>query len=239
MSFPPPPEDNAPNPSANGPADFPPAPAQPPVNNSYPGTSPQSPFAAPTNSGSTNPYGVPQPTTPYGPPQSGQISPGQPQPAQPAQPSQPSQPWAQPPAGQPYYGSQPAYAPYYPNQSKPKPSFPFKELFDLKFENFISIKVAGVVYAIGIILDVLFAFGLWVTFISSAMALNEYGGAEGLVALAVLSIIPIVLVLFLSILVWRVTLESIVALIRIAENSTTLVKNTAKLGEKDEKSAKG
>ena len=225
MSLPPPPENDS----------LPPAPVNPAV---YPGAQPAVPPAQPS-----------QPEQPGFAPA---------QPPAPAQPSQPMQPGftplqtgtptgaipAQTPAPQPY--QQVSGAQTYPPQGAPtgnaapyaqyqqpgpavKRSNPFEGLFDLRFNKFITIPLLGIVYAVGIAVACLTALFVWG---GSASALVGMGAPS---ALAFLVGIPVVLVLFLNVLLWRVTLESIVALIRVAENSTKILEATEKIEAAHEK----
>lgn len=229
MSLPPPPEN-----------DLPPAPVNPAA---YPGGQPAVPPA--------------QPAVPPAQPAAQPSQPEQPgfapaQPPAPAQPSQPMQPGftplqtgtptgaipAQTPAPQPY--QQVSGAQTYPPQGAPtgnaapyaqyqqpgpavKRSNPFEGLFDLRFNKFITIPLLGNLYAVGLAAAFLTALFVWG---GSASALVGMGAPR---VLAFLVGIPVVLVLSLSILLWRVTLESIVALIRVAENSTKILEATEKI----------
>lgn len=235
MSLPPPPENDLPPAPVNPTASPGGQPAVPPTQPVVPPAQPQPPV---------------QPAAQPSQPEQPGFAPAQP-PA-PAQPSQPMQPGftplqtgtptgaipAQTPAPQPYQqmsGAQP-YPPQgtpagnaasYPQYQQPSPavksSNPFEGLFDLKFNKFITIPLLGIVYAVGIAVACLTALFVWG---GSASALVGMGAPS---ALAFLVGIPVVLVLFLNILLWRVTLESIVALIRVAENSTKILEATEKI----------
>lgn len=87
----------------------------------------------------------------------------------------------------------------------------------------------GNLYAVGLAAAFLTALFVWG---GSASALVGMGAPR---VLAFLVGIPVVLVLSLSILLWRVTLESIVALIRVAENSTKILEATEKIEAAHEK----
>lgn len=236
MSLPPPPENDS----------LPPAPVNPAV---YPGAQPVVPPA--------------QPAVPPAQPAAQPSQPEQPgfapaQPPAPAQPSQPMQPGytplqtgtptgaipAQTPAPQPYQqmsGAQPyppqgapsgnaaPYAQYQQPSPAVKRSNPFEGLFDLRFNKFITIPLLGIVYAVGIAVACLTALFVWG---GSASALVGMGTPS---VFAFLVGIPVVLVLFLNVLLWRVTLESIVALIRVAENSTKILEATEKIEAAHEK----
>lgn len=243
MSLPPPPENDSLPPAPVNPVVYPSAqPAMPPT---QPAVPPAQPAVQPAVSS--------QPAQPA-------VLPVQPpaQPAQSAQPSQPMQPGftplqagtptgaipAQTPAPQPYQqmpGAQPyppqgaptgnagPYAQYQQPGSAVKRNNPFEGLFDLRFNKFITIPLLGIVYAVGLLVAGLTALFVWG---GSASALVGMGAPS---ALAFLVGIPVVLVLFLNILLWRVTLESIVALIRVAENSTKILEATEKIEAAHEK----
>ena len=130
---------------------------------------------------------------------------------------------------QPYppQGTPAGNAASYPQYQQPGPavnrSNPFEGLFDLKFNKFITIPLLGIVYAVGIAVACLTALFVWGGTASALVGI----GAPGV--LAFLVGVPVALVLFLNILLWRVTLESIVALIRVAENSTKILEATEKI----------
>jgi uncharacterized membrane protein YuzA (DUF378 family) len=84
----------------------------------------------------------------------------------------------------------------------------FKSLFDLKFETFITRKIAGIFYAINLGLIGLLALAL----ISAA---GDAFGAVG--AIAALIVVPIIT--FIAIILTRLVFESSVALVTVAENT--------------------
>ena len=243
MSLPPPPENDSLPPAPVNPVVYPSAqPAMPPT---QPAVPPAQPAVQPALSS--------QPAQPA-------VLPVQPpaQPAQSAQPSQPMQPGftppqtgtptgaipAQTPAPQPYQqmpGAQPyppqgaptgnagPYAQYQQPGPAVKRSNPFEGLFDLRFNKFITIPLLGIVYAVGLLVAGLTALFVWGSLASALVGMGTPGVFAFLVG------IPVALVLFLNVLLWRVTLESIVALIRVAENSTKILEATEKIEAAHEK----
>lgn len=215
MSLPPPPEDDSLPPSPETPSGFP-ASAMPPVQP-----------AQPTQPGQPVQPGQPgQPVQPgFSPVESANTS------AVPAQP--PLSPSPQPtPGAQPYPaqempgGAMPPYAQYqqYGTPTKTTEN-PLKPLFDFKFKRFITIPLLGVIYAVGLIFAGVSALLTWgMLFLRAA----TIGSATEVIG-AFLLIIPIGLGLFLGVLLWRVTLESVAALIRVAENSTKILEATEKI----------
>lgn len=235
MSLPPPPENES----------LPPAPVNP---TAYPGAQPAMPPTQPQHTAQH----VAQPSQPEQP----GFAPAQP--AAPAQPSQPMQPGftplqtgtptgaipAQTPAPQPYQqmsGAQPCppqgapsgnaapYAQYQQPGPAVKSSNPFEGLFDLRFNKFITIPLLGIVYAVGLLVAGLTALFFWGSLASALVGMGTPSVFAFLVG------IPVALVLFLNILLWRVTLESVVALIRVAENSTKILEATEKIESTHEK----
>lgn len=102
---------------------------------------------------------------------------------------------------------------------------PLKPLFDFKFKRFITIPLLGIIYAVGLIFAGVSALLTWGLLFLRVAALGSPAEAFG----AFLLIIPIGLGLFLGVLLWRVTLESVAALIRVAENSTKILEATEKI----------
>ncbi len=243
MSLPPPPENDSSLPAPVNPVVYPSSqPAMPPTQPAVPPAQPAVQPAVPS-----------QPAQPA-------VLPVQPpaQPAQSAQPSQPMQPGftplqtgtptgaipAQTPAPQPYQqmpGAQPyppqgaptgnagPYAQYQQPGPAVKRSNPFEGLFDLRFNKFITIPLLGIVYAVGLLVACLTALFVWGSLASALVGMGTPGVFAFLVG------IPVALVLFLNVLLWRVTLESIVALIRVAENSTKILEATEKIEAAHEK----
>lgn len=234
MSLPPPPENDLPpapvNPTAYPGAQpaVPPAQPQPPVQPAAQPSQPEQPGFAPAQ--------PPAPAQPSQPMQPGYtpLQTGTPAGAIPAQ-TPPPQPYQQMSGAQPYppqgapSGNAAPHAQYQQPGSAVKRSNPFEGLFDLKFNKFITIPLLGIVYAVGIAVACLTALFVWGGTASALVGM----GAPGV--LAFLVGVPVALVLFLNVLLWRVTLESIVALIRVAENSTKILEATEKIEAAHEK----
>lgn len=235
MSLPPPPENES----------LPPAPVNP---TAYPGAQPVVPPA--------QPQAPVQPAAQPSQPEQPGFAPTQPPaPAQPSQPMQPGytplqtgtptgaiptqtpapQPYQQMPGAQPYpaqgtpAGNAAPYAQYQQPGPAVKRSNPFEGLFDLKFNKFITIPLLGIVYAVGLLVAGLTALFVWGSLASVLVGMGTPGVFAFLVG------IPVALVLFLNVLLWRVTLESIVALIRVAENTTKILEATEKIEAAHEK----
>lgn len=140
----------------------------------------------------------------------------------------------QPPNGdqpqQPPYGEQPPQPPYggHPQQPQGTPAgYPapqqtrggpdtagfFKALFDFSFKSFITIKFAGFIFAIGL---VVIGVGTLVGVISAFVAMTESAGFGFLMLLLTLIIAPVYLILL------RVGLEFYVGMIRTAQNTSQM-----------------
>lgn len=97
----------------------------------------------------------------------------------------------------------------------------FKSLFDLKFEHFITRKIAGVFYAISLGAIGLFSIvALGAGIFNAIKSMTSYYGspAEGFLTLIVTLIIVPVLA-FVSVILTRLLFESSVALVTVAENT--------------------
>ncbi|MEL6554045.1 MAG: DUF4282 domain-containing protein [Cyanobacteria bacterium J06621_11] len=90
----------------------------------------------------------------------------------------------------------------------------FEKLLDISFSSFIAPQVVGALYVIGLFFAVLAALGV------IFQGLAEGGPGGGLIALAV-SIIGLLFYAIIS----RVSLESLVAAIRTAENTRILAED--------------
>lgn len=91
-----------------------------------------------------------------------------------------------------------------------EPAF-FQALFDLSFKNFVTIKFARIIYVVGLVLIVLG----WLIFTVAAFTQSAGGGLLALILGAVVA--------FFYILLFRLTLEFYVAMVRTAQNTTALV----------------
>ena len=87
----------------------------------------------------------------------------------------------------------------------------FEKLFDISFSSFIAPQVVGVLYVVGLIGAVFFALNV----IYQAL---RFGGPTG----GFISLIGCIIGLFVYAIVSRVSLESLVAVIRTAENTRIL-----------------
>jgi hypothetical protein len=88
-------------------------------------------------------------------------------------------------------------------------------LFDFSFTSFVTLRFIKVLYGIFVVLSGLFALGLLFT-------IANQGGVAILLALV---IAPIAFLIY--VLVYRVLLEFIVVIFRIAENTSILAKNSS------------
>lgn len=86
----------------------------------------------------------------------------------------------------------------------------FAKLFDLSFSEFIAVQIAGVLYGIGILLIGLFC-------IAGILVGLSQGAGPGLGALIVMPLLFLVYVIF-----FRIALESFIAAIRTAENTSRI-----------------
>lgn len=100
-----------------------------------------------------------------------------------------------------------------------------RALFDISFRTFITRRLASVFYAVGL---VAIAIGFLVYFIGGVvngiLALRSNPGAGIALIVATLVLVPIFT--FLAIVVLRFVIESVVALIAIAENTERTAENT-------------
>lgn len=100
-----------------------------------------------------------------------------------------------------------------------------RALFDISFRTFITRRLASVFYAVGL---VAIAIGFLVYFIGGVvngiLALRFNPGAGIALIVATLVLVPIFT--FLAIVVLRFVIESVVALIAIAENTERTAENT-------------
>ena len=157
----------------------------------------------------------------------------------------PRQPAAQPPA----HGAQPpAYAGAgapgaYPGTGGPGaagpsgpavhasaqgPSNPgsfFRSLFDFSFQRFISRKLAGIFYAVGLVVIALAFLIYFFGGIASGIGLMQFNSGGGFMLLLV-SIILAPVGAFVAVIVLRFWIEAVVALIVVAENTKRTADNT-------------
>ena len=93
----------------------------------------------------------------------------------------------------------------------------FAQLFDFSFNDFITVKIIGIVYGIGIGLSGLF------TLVGIIASFTQ----EGYSIIIALIVMP--LSFLASIIVLRITLESVVVMFRIAQSTTRTAENTKDL----------
>lgn len=100
-----------------------------------------------------------------------------------------------------------------------------RALFDISFRTFITRRLASVFYAVGL---VAIAIGFLVYFIggiiNGILALRFNPGAG--ISLIVATVVLVPILTFLTIVVLRFVIESVVALIAIAENTENTAENT-------------
>ena len=89
-----------------------------------------------------------------------------------------------------------------------------KALFDLQFEEWVTLRIASVLYVLFIGVASLIAVGLILLALFSG---NEF-------ALTLVYVVGIAIACFLSILLYRLVIESAIATIKVAENTASLRK---------------
>ena len=97
----------------------------------------------------------------------------------------------------------------------------FRAFFDLSFQKFITLKVVKVIYVIGLIIIALFtAFGIYVTL---TLGVRGYGfSSQGYLAFiqnVPLRLLAIIGMAFLYAIFFRMSLEFLVSVLRIAKNT--------------------
>lgn len=106
----------------------------------------------------------------------------------------------------------------------------FAALFDLSFQTFITRRLASVFYLAGLIV---IAIGFLVYFIGGiwrAIAFMVASNIGAGIALLLATVIIVPLVTFIAVVVLRFIIESVVALIAVAENTQQTAKNTERSG---------
>ena len=100
-----------------------------------------------------------------------------------------------------------------------------RALFDISFRTFITRRLASVFYAVGLVAITIGFLVYFITgIVNGILALRFNPGAGISLIVATLIIVPIVT--FLTIVVLRFVIESVVALIAIAENTERTAENT-------------
>ncbi|WP_029089974.1 DUF4282 domain-containing protein [Brevibacterium album] len=124
------------------------------------------------------------------------------------------------------YSAQPAAA----SRPAAEPGF-LRALFDLKFESFVTIRFAAVIYVLSIIVAALGYIGLVITSIGmaatgSALSSYAYGYSSGMGAMGVLMVVAAILLgwipSLIQIVFTRVLIEFVVANVRTAQNTRKL-----------------
>lgn len=106
----------------------------------------------------------------------------------------------------------------------------FGSLFDFQFKNFVSRRLAGIFYAVGLIIIGLSAVIALITGIVGGFAsmANPYLFGSGAVVGGVLSIIATIVIVpvatLVAVIILRVWIEAVVALVAVAENTASLRK---------------
>lgn len=99
----------------------------------------------------------------------------------------------------------------------------FGALFDINFDNFISVKFAKLIYLIAMILAALALFAFWVVPFFGAL-LN--GALAEAVAVLFLAWIPVGLISLLCLISVRLFLEFAIATVKTSENTSRIVEQT-------------
>lgn len=103
----------------------------------------------------------------------------------------------------------------------------FTSLFDFSFKTFVSRRLAGIFYGIGLASIAITAIVMFFTGVGSgitAMA-SPYGpGIGGGLLLIAGSVVLVPIATFIAVIILRVWIEAVVALIAVAENTASLRK---------------
>ena len=103
----------------------------------------------------------------------------------------------------------------------------FRSLFDFSFQRFISRKLAGIFYAVGLVVIALAFLIYFFGGIASGIGLMQFNAGGGFMLLLV-SIIGAPSGAFVAVIVLRFWIEAVVALIVVAENTKRTADNTDK-----------
>lgn len=163
-------------------------------------------------------------TTPAQPAASGDRPPTPPQGPPPLPPTPPQSPYQQAPT-QPAAGGIGGYVtPPAPSATQFRTGF-FRALFDFSFRTFITRRLAGIFYIIGIAVIAILFLVYFIGGLVTAVATMRYSAGPGfLLLLGTVVIVPIVT--FLGVIVLRFWIEAVVALIAVAENTGRTAENT-------------
>ncbi|WP_406249754.1 DUF4282 domain-containing protein [Microbacterium sp. M] len=103
----------------------------------------------------------------------------------------------------------------------------FRSLFDFSFQRFISRRLAGIFYAVGLVVIALAFLIYFFGGIASGIGLMQFNAGGGFMLLLV-SIIGAPIGAFVAVIVLRFWIEAVVALIVVAENTKRTADNTEK-----------
>lgn len=103
----------------------------------------------------------------------------------------------------------------------------FRSLFDFSFQRFISRKLAGIFYAVGLIVIALAFLIYFFGGIASGIGIMQFNAGGGFMVL-LLAIIAAPIGAFVAVIVLRFWIEAVVALIVVAENTKRTADNTEK-----------
>ncbi len=102
----------------------------------------------------------------------------------------------------------------------------FSALFDLSFRTFITRRLASVFYLAGLIV-IAIGFIVWlVTGVTRSVGYFTFSNVGAGISLLLATIVLVPLISFLAVVVLRFVIESVVALIAIAENTQQTAENT-------------
>ena len=100
-----------------------------------------------------------------------------------------------------------------------------KALFDFSFRSYVTRRLAGVFYIIGLVLIALAALLFFFSWIVTAFSVIGYAPGQGLLLLLG-AIILMPLGALVSVIALRVSIETVVAIIAVAENTRQTAENT-------------
>ena len=97
----------------------------------------------------------------------------------------------------------------------------FKALFDFRFATFVTRRIAGVVYGISLIAIALAAVVWFFTMVGSGIIAVVNGQYLGLL-IVLLAFIVVPIAVLVAVVVSRVSIELVIAVIKVAENTAVL-----------------
>lgn len=175
-----------------------------------PAAAPRQPAAQPPTHGAQSPVHGAQPPAHGGPGAPGAGAPG-----------------AYPGPGGPGAAGPHGPAAHTPAQGPTSAGSFFRSLFDFSFQRFISRKLAGIFYAIGLVVIALAFLVYFFGGIISGIGLMQFNAGSGFMVL-LLAIIAAPIGAFVAVIVLRFWIEAVVALIVVAENTKRTADNTEK-----------